>query len=124
MGMRITHDRRLAQVAEFLNPESEAKNDHNTDVLAFGVAGAKGYGQAYRDQLDKLFLPYTWPGGYPVLFTVADEPAILCHYCAKKEYLKGNDINVDVYYEGPSEYCEECGEEIESAYGDPYEDKT
>jgi hypothetical protein len=30
----------------------------------------------------------------------------------------------DVYYEGPPLICDDCGTEIESAYGDPDEEES
>jgi predicted RNA-binding Zn-ribbon protein involved in translation (DUF1610 family) len=63
----------------------------------------------------------TLPGGYPILY-VTRSSEVLCADCATKA-LRNDDHDAPVayefYYEGPSEFCTSCGEEIESAYGDP-----
>jgi hypothetical protein len=63
------------------------------------------------------FPAYAWPGGYPIIY-VTDDADILCADCAAKE---GDKFLADIHYEGPPEYCADCGKEIESAYGDPAE---
>lgn len=66
---------------------------------------------------------YAWPGAYPLYYLTADD-YILCPECASKHY---NDpvsyadnpiINADANWEDPELYCEDCGNLIESAYGD------
>lgn len=70
---------------------------------------------------------YVWPGGYPILYYDTDCCA-LCAKCATKamndpdELERFKPVAYDVYYEGPSVYCEQCNTEIESAYGDPEEE--
>jgi hypothetical protein len=66
----------------------------------------------------------SWPGGYPLLYHAADG-FVFCPACAN-EVLADDGYDAadkpvvgDVFYEGPSEQCEHCGKEIESAYGDP-----
>ncbi len=72
---------------------------------------------------------YTWPGGYPMFFSMRDGEA-LCFDCAKREArliirsirerpndgwrVEGCDIN----YEDNDLYCCHCDSKIESAYGD------
>jgi hypothetical protein len=76
---------------------------------------------------------YAWPGGYPLVYYVADsEP--LCPDCANggngslasetldPECPDDNQwrlVGVDIHYEGPPETCAHCGWQIPSAYGDP-----
>ena len=84
------------------------------------------YAEAFRETLDDIFTSYAWPGGYTIIFQ--DQGEILCAECAKKSYLS-RDYDIDqgiysgIYYEGPSEYCYECGEEIQASYGDPDEEE-
>ena len=76
-----------------------------------------------RDEQGKL-PAYAWPGGYTILYLAKDN-GILCPKCANAfNPATDNDeqlepVAYDVYYEGPTEYCEHCNAEIESAYGDP-----
>lgn len=67
---------------------------------------------------------YAWPGGYPILYLDRDN-STLCAKCAT-ESLKDPDevpqfkpVACDIYYEGPTLQCDQCGTDIESAYGDP-----
>lgn len=73
---------------------------------------------------------FAWPGGYPILYMTKD-CGTLCPACANGE--NGSEatnpecqddpqwqiVAFDVYYEGPSLFCDHCNAEIESAYGDP-----
>jgi hypothetical protein len=65
---------------------------------------------------------YAWPGGYPLIY-LDGEDNTLCPECATKslghtvEHFR--PVACDVYYEGPTIYCDDCNAEIESAYGDP-----
>jgi hypothetical protein len=79
--------------------------------------------QPFKESLSEFFYNYTFPGAYPVYYLTPEGDA-LCAECAKTELLDRCDdldfyLDVDVYYEGPSIYCEECNKIIESAYGDP-----
>jgi hypothetical protein len=71
---------------------------------------------------------FVWPGGYPILY-LDGENSTLCAECATKslndpdEIGKFKPVAFDVYYEGPVTNCDQCGAEIESAYGDPEETK-
>lgn len=75
--------------------------------------------------------PYAWPGGYQKVLYMADG-GTLCHKCARSEYQQisraararfHNDgwkpEGVDIYWEGPTLYCDHCNAAIPSAYGDP-----
>lgn len=75
--------------------------------------------------------PYAWPGGYPLLWVMADGGQ-LCARCVERESKlvaaaltePGTDpqwepVAVDPYYEGPPVACDHCGQLTESAYGDP-----
>jgi hypothetical protein len=73
--------------------------------------------------------PYAWPGGYP-LFFIANEGEALCFDCVRenlREVLsaitQGTNggwkiVGVGVNYEDNACFCDHCGEQIESAYGD------
>jgi len=81
----------------------------------------------HREQ-DGTLPKYAWPGGYPILYVMADG-AVLCPDCANGQ--NGSDASetaddpgwrldgMSVHYEGPPEHCAHCNVEIESAYGDP-----
>lgn len=70
---------------------------------------------------------YAWPGGYPKFFVTQDGEA-LCYKCARKEFRRvawdflnnastGWRIEaVAVNWEGRDLYCDNCSEQIESAY--------
>jgi len=70
---------------------------------------------------------YAWPGGYPILYLMADGYT-LCPDCANGG--NGSIANEDdedpqwrieayyIYYEGPVEDCAHCGKLTPSAYGD------
>jgi hypothetical protein len=64
-------------------------------------------------------------GGYPLLY--GSRWACLCSACAT---VRENDIEcidpvlgADIYWEGAPLICEDCSNEIESAYGDPDEER-
>jgi len=68
--------------------------------------------------------PYTFPGAYPLTFVAYD--GRLCGKCVRSNFRavvndtrdnKGPwNLHVDVLWEGVA-YCNDCGTEIESAYG-------
>ena len=75
-----------------------------------------------RDDSGRL-VAYAWPGGYPVLYLDADN-CVLCPECAQ---LSDDDdrtrpVAYSIHWEGPDEQCENCGEMIPSAYGNPDEE--
>jgi hypothetical protein len=66
-----------------------------------------------------MFEPYAWPGGYQMVY-IDQEEGLLCPDCAKAEYIEqGTKFTGDIYYEGPTMYCENCNRALPSAYGDP-----
>jgi len=84
---------------------------------------------------------YAWPGGYPIVY-YDNDGSPLCASCASEalaEFLKLRKESAtgrfgpmlydyysdlpqysDIFYEGPTVFCAECNEEMESAYGDPW----
>lgn len=61
---------------------------------------------------------FAWPGGYPIVYMDTNGTE-LCTPCARRaaEY-SGETTNYYIHYEGPPIHCEnDCGAEIESAYG-------
>ena len=78
--------------------------------------------------------PYAWPGGYPKTLLFADGQ-VCCADCAKENYrLIRSDTKdnyrggwqveaVQIFWEGPVEFCAHCECPIESAYGDPDSDQ-
>jgi hypothetical protein len=73
-----------------------------------------------RDENGKL-PAYAWPGGYPITYLTRDGLEI-CPNCANQEETSDPVTDGDVYWEGPTITCDDCGREIESAYGDPADD--
>lgn len=61
---------------------------------------------------------YAWPGGYPVAYYTRDGLTV-CARCANDPDTSDPVIAGDIYWEGPTLTCEDQGEPIESAYGDP-----
>jgi hypothetical protein len=119
--MRITRIRSLANEIGMRNPETQA---HELWYSLKSSPYALRKAEAYKEVIDELFTPYTWLGDSPIIYTIADDCTILCADCARKIYFNERiDINSLVYNEGPTEYCEECNAEIESAYGDPEEEE-
>lgn len=118
--MRITRYRDLHKLPGYFNPETAA---HRTWSNLRGGRYAISRAQAYREVLDSLFAPYAWPGGYQIWF-ITDGDSVLCADCAKKAYLNDRiDVSCMIDSEGPTMYCDYCNAEIESAYGDPDEQK-
>ena len=83
----------------------------------------------------KTLPAYAWPGGYQIIY-LDSQNCVLCPDCANSEikefledpaeYLDKRDIPTayQIFYEGPSMECDNnCGTMIESAYGDPDDDK-
>lgn len=71
---------------------------------------------------------FAWPGGYPIIYLDKD-CSTLCAKCATRSLDDADElpnfkpVAFDVYYEGPTLQCEQCNVDIESAYGDPSEEK-
>ena len=64
---------------------------------------------------DGSLKPYCFPGGYEHLWLHKGER--LCFDCAMKldkdiESFDRHELEVDVYWEGPSVFCDECGKAI------------
>jgi hypothetical protein len=65
---------------------------------------------------------FAWPGGYPLAYLDA-ENNILCPDCANE-----NDpysvmlVEYDINWDDDGLYCDRCGKQIESAYGENTED--
>lgn len=72
---------------------------------------------------------FAWPGGYP-MYAITNDGAALCHACVKSNYRiiresQNNNLRdgwqveaIDINYEDSSLYCDNCGQRIESAYGE------
>lgn len=62
----------------------------------------------------------TKAGGYPMIYHT-DFGNMVCACCAKKLENDACETVEDfqVYWEGSAIQCDECGEMMESAYGDP-----
>jgi len=57
---------------------------------------------------------FAWPGGYPVLYMTKNDDT-LCASCASK--WQDEDVKAFIHWEGYPEQCDECGREVDSAYG-------
>lgn len=67
---------------------------------------------------------YAWPGGYP-LYYIDAESNVLCPECAaNNDEMAPPVIEYDEHLEGAPLQCNQCSQEIESAYGDPDEETT
>lgn len=78
--------------------------------------------------------PFAWPGGYPKALIMQDGEC-LCSGCARKEYRQISQatrgglrddwaaVGVQLHMEGAPLVCANCGQQIESAYGDPQAEK-
>ena len=77
--------------------------------------------------------PHDYSHGYPIVLWLSDgEP--MHPTCARKTALQlgrtyrnryePRPLGLNAYWEGPDLQCVECGEPIESAYGDPDESET
>lgn len=74
------------------------------------------------------FPAYAWPGGYPIVYVMADGETI-CADCANggsgsiaavdHEEKEWRIIGCNVHWEGEPETCAHCGKQVESAYGEP-----
>ena len=67
------------------------------------------------------FIAYVWPGGYPVIY-VDRGGDVMCADCARttlRDYPETWPVIAGVHWEGPPEYCSDCGITIASAYGNP-----
>jgi len=77
-----------------------------------------------RDDSGKL-LSYAWPGGYPIFYLDRCN-TVMCPKCAiafeegtaAKDYPYLAPAAAGVHWEGAPIQCNDCGGEIESAYGE------
>ncbi len=81
-----------------------------------------------RDE-DGKFATFAWPGGYPV-YHLCDDGECLCAKCANdpKNNIHINEpndgwriIGSDINWDDTNLMCVHCGQNIESAYGEPSE---
>lgn len=61
---------------------------------------------------------FAWPGGYPMYYLTRSGLSI-CAVCASEPDTSDPVVDGDTYMEGPGMQCEDCGQVIDSAYGDP-----
>jgi hypothetical protein len=79
--------------------------------------------------LNRQHLPfYSEWGSYPIIY-LTRENNTLCADCATRSlYLLDDEydppVAYGVYWEGPTDQCDDCNRDIESAYGDPDEDTS
>jgi len=76
--------------------------------------------QEYKDN------PYMWPGGYTLIAIMADN-GIICSECICEKESPVHDgsgrdeqwhfVGAFIHWEGDFMYCEHCGKELESEYG-------
>lgn len=99
--------------------------------------------EIYRQQVakklrgdDGKFPAVAWPGGYPIIYLMEDGE-VICPDCANLDDAYAEEdpspedpdpqwhiVGSDVYWEGPDLHCANCNKPIESAYGDPEEEKA
>lgn len=84
---------------------------------------------------DGILPARAWPGGYPILYLMADGES-LCSGCANgkngsetlnpecDEDPQWTILEAYVHWEGPPAFCSNCNAEVESAYGDPEEEDS
>ena len=124
--MRITHSR--VEDVYSVNIEIEAHKEwtlnQSYEQLPNSTRTTKA--ESYRNQLNSIFTPYVWPGGYPKFFCLDDSTwTTLCNTCAKEVFLEERvTVTSDIHYAGPNIQCDECQREIPSAYGDPNKKET
>lgn len=75
---------------------------------------------------------YAWPGGYPMVYDTRDGMTI-CPDCANRStrdrrgrWTVEEDpvVQGEIHWEGPPLICDDCGAKIESAYGDPDDERS
>lgn len=62
---------------------------------------------------------FTSVGCYPLAYYNVPKGEMYCPKCANDTSKELTLTDADVYWEGAPHDCDECGEPIESAYGDP-----
>lgn len=64
------------------------------------------------------FPQYAWPGGYPIYYLTKDS-LVVCPSCASREVDQSSEvIACDLNWEDSDLHCDDCGNLIESAYGE------
>jgi hypothetical protein len=72
-----------------------------------------------RETMPDGTLPaYAWPGGYPIVY-YTESGLTVCPVCADDPDTSDPVADADIYWEGPPIVCDDKGEMIDSAYGDP-----
>ncbi len=73
---------------------------------------------------DGTYPTYVWPGGYPFYYITKDG-GVFCPKCVNEnlELVEGDDpqwriVAYDINYEDDDLYCDNCNEQVESAYGE------
>jgi hypothetical protein len=111
---------------EWIEPDETGRQ-----TLACGTCGAiiAEYGEdpepepaevARMRDADGRLPAYAWPGGYPVEYLTRDG-LVICPECANRADTSDPVAAGEVYWEGPTVACDDCGQPIASAYGDPDE---
>lgn len=68
---------------------------------------------------DGLYPTFAWPGGYP-LYYIDRAGFTMCPDCVNgRDEEAGEPEDVDINWENDSLTCDDCGDPIESAYGEP-----
>lgn len=70
---------------------------------------------------DGTFMTIAWPGGYP-LYYYDNENNVLCATCANKKGMSTKVVEADINWEDVALFCDDCGKQIHSAYGDDEEE--
>lgn len=136
-GLRMPNEAAHAMVDDLLNegykPHSSIQLSH-PDLYERYESGEYGPVSQRRAGMQKSHpdlprddnrqLPsYAWPGGYPMYYLDNDHSE-LCPDCANEHEEGGEGISAGgTHMEGPPIQCENCGKDIESAYGDPDEEE-
>lgn len=84
------------------------------------MPNGKEYIEALLIECNGELPTHTNMGGYP-LYYLDQQDTLHCAACATKN--KDKIVYHNVHWEGVSLDCEECREEIESAYGEPDEEQ-
>ena len=67
---------------------------------------------------DGTLAHHAWPGLYP-LFYIDKQGNVLCPTCANRDADQAQEvIDVAINEENENLYCDDCGNKIESAYGE------
>ena len=106
------------------HPDDWEGPEDGRDVQPPDCAACEGTGWAkgpILPEVQAIRLPsgvlpaFTLIGSYPVFYFAGRGHEVLCAACASGE--PHNVVAYDVHWEGDPLVCEECNDEIESAYG-------